>query len=576
MTRRSFKDFELAVFDCETDPFALESARANVFPRPFLCGFKSYETYVSFWGSDCIEQMMSWLDAQETRYLIYVHNGGRFDFNFLYDYVEEPVFIIRSNLVEFSQGVKNRKPHHVWRDSLRIIPVALSEFHKTSIDYAKLQKHRRDRYRKEIEAYQRADCEDLFALVKAFVQRFEDEKGNIPITIGQLAMKEFKALHEFVGASESTDEDMRDWYFGGRTQCFAAGVLKGPWVYYDINSSYPYAMKAFWHPTTDDWDEVDKPPMRSPKAWFAEITATNHQALPVKIKDDDGMIKTEFNVPRGRFFACSHELIPAIEAGMVEVERWHRILVPAEHARFSKFVDKWYPEKYRCRERGDKAGEIFSKIILNAAAGKLGQNPRDYQDYALCRDIFGDKELVKRGYEPTHIISNDPWLELYSKPSRVMTYKFNNVGIAASILSAARATMLRGLRDAIEPIYCDTDSVVCRAFNGAVSPSDLGAWKHETWRPTEGAPAVPVVADYAAIAGRKTYCLYNVVKGKIVPIKTSSKGGNLSADQIIDLARGGVIEDVLNEAPTFSIKSDPRYVKRSFRATVSKNVVSFV
>lgn len=571
MKRKKLSDYRTAVFDCETDPFSKQRAETATFPKPFTCAFHDGERFIEAWGPDCVERVMGEIAGLDDHYLIYVHNGGRFDFHFLFDYVEEPVFIIGSRLIEFSQGVHRRKAHHIWRDSLAIIPVALAEFHKTKIDYGLMEASRRDlpRNRRLIAEYLRDDCRDLFALVSAFRARFEDDKGGVPITVGQTAMREFLKFHTFERATERTDEHMRGWYFGGRTQCFAAGLLTGPFVYFDVNSSYPYAMRNFSHPVTDDWEQVDRPPLRRKGVWFAKVTARNRQALPVRL---DG--KTEFDCAEGMFWACSHELVPAIEFGQVEILAWHEIWVPAECKSFAAYVVYWYTEKTRCKLAGDRAGELFAKFMLNSCYGKMGQDPRQYKEYALCRDPFGDLALNDSGYEPDTMLRQEPWLELYSKPAPVFGHSFYNVGIAASITSAARSTMLRGLRDAVDPIYCDTDSVVCRAFTGNISDTALGAWKHETWVPPGTDKKIPVVAEYAAIAGRKTYCLYNKAGRKVIPIKWASKGGELTPEEIIDVARGGELEKV-NEAPTFSFKSDPRYIKRTFRMTVDPEISAF-
>jgi hypothetical protein len=494
---------------------------------------------------------------------------------------------VNGRLIEFSQGVSGKKPKHIWRDSLAIIPVGLAEYQKTEIDYSMFVPTKRDKpkIRPIIEAYLRDDCVFLYEIVSKFRERFTDENGSVAITVGQAAMREFVKFHDYERATEQTDEIMREYYFGGRTQCFASGILPGPWKVFDVNSSYPAAMRNFQHPLTDIWDERDKPPAATYKGvWFAEVEGTNFDAIPLF---DAEVERTEFNTGSGIFRACSHELVPAIKAGLFKPDRWHKVLVPERHGNFAEFVDYWYAEKVRCKAAGDVGGELFAKFMLNSCYGKLGANPRKYRDYALLRDVFADAKLTAfdllkqkvglatSGWQVETTLRTDPYLELWSKPSPVFGRSFNNVGIAASITSASRSIMLRGLQDAIEPIYCDTDSVICRDFRGDVSDTVLGAWKAEGWAP-KGERKRAIVADYCAIAGRKTYCLYNKEGRRIVPMKWASKGGDLSPEQIIDIAAGGEVQDKINEAPTFSIKSSPRYVKRTFRRTVDNRVKAFV
>ena len=63
----------------------------------------------------------------------------------------------------------------------------------------------------------------------------------------------------------------------------------------------------------------------------------------------------------------------------------------------------------------------------------------------------------------------------YSKDER-----YEDVAIAASITSAARAVLMRALHHAVRPIYCDTDSIICESMGeGADIGSELGQWKLE-------------------------------------------------------------------------------------------------
>ena len=565
--RKKVGDYRTAVFDTETDPFM-----ANRYPQPFACGFRTDDGhYHATWGENCVPDMMRHIKDLDTKYLIYVHNGGKFDFHFLWDYVEEPVFIINGRLVEFSMSVgSNRKPQHIWRDSLAIIPVPLADYQKTKIDYRIFEADRRElpHNKAKILAYLADDCRDLLSIVTAFRARFE-EGGKVPITIGQTALREFRKMHEYDRATDVTDQLMRRYYFGGRVQCFAAGVLPGPWRYYDVNSSYPASMRNALHPLSDDWEELDDYPGPDAGVWFAHVRARQRNALPVRLDEH-----TEFDMREGEFFACSHELVPAIEHGMVEVDEWLQIERPTKQGRFAEFVDKYTAEKIAADLSGDKAGRLFAKLLQNSCYGKLGQDPRKYSDYALCRDPFADVELLHKGYQPATMLRQAPYLELWSKPSMVMGYSFNNVGIAASITSASRAILLDGLQHATRPIYCDTDSIICEAFNGWIDDTALGAWKAEAWTPPGKSRKEPIIADYCAIAGRKTYCLFNVVRGRAVPIKWASKGGDLKPSEIIGAARGREFVRV-NEAPTYSTKSAPRFIHRTFRKTVADDVEAY-
>ena len=85
----------------------------------------------------------------------------------------------------------------------------------------------------------------------------------------------------------------------------------------------------------------------------------------------------------------------------------------------------------------------------------------------------------------------------------------------------------------------------------------MGAWKLEA------------EADFAAIAGKKLYTLYN--HGAKEPIKLSSKGGTLTMKELIKIAKGGLVE-FQNAAPTFSIRNETKFISRKFKNTVANSV----
>lgn len=141
-----------------------------------------------------------------------------------------------------------------------------------------------------------------------------------------------------------------------------------------------------------------------------------------------------------------------------------------------------------------------------------------------------------------------------------------NVATGASITSAARAELLHGIARAERPIYCDTDSLVCRDLD-MPDGAELGAWKHEG------------DATEAAIAGRKLYALWGEESADPVEaasrvkawgdprcIKLASKGVRLQAGSIREVAMGKVIRWKA-EAPTFNVAGGHFYLERDVRMT---------
>jgi hypothetical protein len=541
---RSTRKHKIAVIDVETDPF-----KRDRIPKPFCAAFYEPGRYIEKWGDDCIAVLLREVAELDDDYLIYCHNGGKFDFWYMLDWIDpdRQPFIINGRLTEWSMA----GTEHIFRDSMAIIPFALDQYQKQKVDYDKFEQPVRDLHRTEILAYLRSDCVNLYALCARFSERFRDERGNTPISIGQASIRELAALHPFERMTEASDSEIRPWYFGGRVQCFASGILKGPWQVYDVNSMYMHVMANFDHPLSKMFNTVERPPKRKGAVWFAEFKGRNRQALCVH-REDKGL---DFTRERGTFKAVSHELLPAIASGMVEIDEWVRILQPIETGRFDGFVGKFSDEKIAAKLAGDRIGELIAKFTGNSAYGKTGQNPADFKDYEILMDPLADGPLEEKQFKPECRISDEPFVELWARPTQFHNNGFYNVGIAASVTSAARSVLLDGLRMAQEPIYCDTDSIICRTFNGPVDPAKLGAWKHEA------------TAEFCAIAGKKMYCLYNKNGRKIVPIKWASKGGQLDPLEIIAMARGEIVEKT-QDAPTYSISRGIGFSTRKFRKTV--------
>lgn len=131
---------------------------------------------------------------------------------------------------------------------------------------------------------------------------------------------------------------------------------------------------------------------------------------------------------------------------------------------------------------------------------------------------------------------------------------FEDVAIAASITSAARAVLMLSIAQAYRPVYCDTDSLICeRLGSGLVqSETELGAWKLEA------------SGDEVAIAGKKLYALFD--KGELV--KSASKGVKLNGAEIREVAMGGTVL-WQNDAPNFSLLGGTRFVSRRAKSTIS-------
>lgn len=533
--RKKRAEREVAIIDFETDPF-----RFGRVPAPFACGVLWRGIYRDFWGADCGQQAVDYLLSITVPLVVYAHNGGKFDFFFLWKHLDNPVKIINGRIVAAKCGI------HEFRDSWAIMPFALARYKKTVIDYAKFEPEARDRHRAEILAYLKDDCTDLMELCSAFVKRF-----GWRLTIAGTAMKALDAIHPQEPTNENHDARFRPFYYGGRVECFESGVLDGAFKVFDVNSMYPGVMSSCDHPIGKQYVRAERLELNA-EGWlrdypgcmyFAEVDGDNLGALPTReIGGNHGL---RFDVTSGVFNTTSHELRAALDLGKFRVRRVLSAVVPVHVQRFDEFVTTYAAEKEKAKREGDKISEIFSKLIMNSAYGKFGQNPEAFCDYFIAiKGVHSDPD------GPEWRLNQDAenW-RIWEKTSPRKLYF--DVAIAASVTSAARAVLMRGIASAKRPIYCDTDSIICEGLSGVdLDEFRLGAWKLEA------------TGDRAAIAGKKLYALFDGAKA----VKSASKGLKISAEQVEKIARGGTVL-WQSEAPNFSLTGSTKFIARTARKT---------
>lgn len=559
----------VATFDTETDPFA-----HGRIVRPFTCGFyiPEIDFYVDFWGEEglCITYFFQWLEKvtapggefEGWEFMVFCHNFGNFDFYFCVEYVDagSKPFIINGRIVRISlQG-------HEFRDSYAMIPVALGEYDKEAIDYRCMEVGFRDVFRDKILHYQKRDCTALSELVTNWLEMFGDK-----MTMASVALPMLRSYHGFDTMSEGTDAEMRPYYFGGRNECFATGIMEGDFHVYDINSSYPDVMRRYRHPIGSVPKFETKITERS---HFAYIRAWSLGALPVR--ESNGSLA--FPIGTRDFYACIHEIRAGLATSTLKIHKvYHSIYFDGE-TNFANFIDTYYAMRLDASAKGDDIRKLFYKLVMNSSYGKFAQDPRKYENW-----LFDPDEIPSPGYciechsriskgqpkeecESCDCGGTSPYgwylhtqregRNIYASPQRVRAGSFYNVATAASITSAARASLLYGLQSARRPLYCDTDSIICEGFEGrenwgvSIDDKRLGAWKSEAR------------GDRVAIAGKKLYAVYSDSEC----IKKASKGVKLTADEIMRVCAGEVIE-YAHPVPKFKMDGSAQFTVRNIRRT---------
>lgn len=618
--------FKIAALDFETDPFKFGSVI-----KPFAYGLLLEDgTYYSSWDSDetdFLDGLLKVINDLPDNYIIYAHNGGRFDFFFLLDKIyggipdyskdNKGFFLINNRMTRIAYN------NHEFRDSYSIMPVPLkTSGTKLEIDYELMSVKHRYKQRSLIDEYLKADCESLLAMVLQYKETF-GKSGKMPLTMASAAFDELKHRHDFKKLPISLDSIIREYYAGGHTQCYVSGIVYAPHGgkinLFDVNSEYPSVMKFYEHPIGDVWIKGD---VITDNTFFIEWEGRNYGAVFQKTRDG-----VDFTVEQGVFKTTIHEYKQALELGLIEVDNILSTYDCDERTNFAVFVDEFFNRRLASAAVGDDILVLFWKLVLNSAYGKFGQNAENFGNYRLViKDsddyktlCYSDDFISETSIET--LINGEQYVIIKSSLSKdeIALQSRYNVATAASITGAARALLMRGLhaciKDAIPVIYCDTDSIFAWGYPTSldiVKDKTLGKWNHEAQ------------GEVMALAGKKQYALfdkhasyyldnpelkeaYTRLKWKketyenfacryksktykppkgfaYIPHqesgelvlwacnKMASKGTRISPQAIVDMAYDSSYENTYhNFAPTFSLTGSQSYITRRTKNTCTKN-----
>lgn len=575
-----------SVIDFETDPFEYGK---EVYP--FAWDFFDGKKHVTQWHHvynnprshlPCVESLVTFLHTLTEPHRIFAHNGGKFDFLYLLPWINrhDSMLVIDGRIVTCKIG------SHILHDSYAMLPVALKTTgEKLEIDYDKLKWECRHKHKDEIIRYLLQDTEALFNYATAWRNEF----GN-NVTMASAAMSKLKQFHSFEILSESWDTVIREYFYGGRVQCFASGIINQAIKHYDINSMYPSVMKHYLHPVSANPIEGNR---ITRNTYFVEWEGYSDAAMPVRAMDGS------LNFPNayGVYKSTIHEFNTGLELDCIQVNRVIRSWSFLKAISFDQFIDHYYGLRNIARENNDFVYMLFWKLVMNSAYGKFAQNPRNFFD----REIFQLDELPNSNdictcnaspeFEHEDCTCGKWILELPStkhgyaimKRKRVLKNRFaelnpgyRNVATAASITGAARSILFRAIRNCDTPLYCDTDSLFCSSLGDAkIDSKELGAWKLEN------------TGTRMAIAGKKIYALSNpelkcVCDGYGEVLKAfkemyqdcprhickASKGGVLSYSEIEAIAMGAVIK-YEKPSPAFKLDGSQKFFPRKIRSTVA-------
>lgn len=536
------------VIDCETDPF-----KVGRIPQPFIWGAyggKDHD-YLTF---DHVWQLVDFFKDQKS--VVYAHNGGKFDYHYLRDYINkgEAISIISGRLSKFRIGVCE------FRDSMNILPVPLAAFKKDLIDYSIMEADKRDDplYRREILHYLQNDCRYLHELIT------EHRKENgIVLTQASASMKKWLKESKTPRPKQSAlqFEILKPYYYGGRVQCFTSGAAHKKFKVVDINSAYPRAMLEA-HPFSTTPMILDHLP-RDGDLHKAMITVHGvaKGCFPWRNEKDKGLYFPDDEKTVREYHITGYELIAALKHDAFKIFKVGDVHYFPESVNFKEFILTNWDRRAQAKRDNNDALSLIVKLLMNSLYGKFASDYSKYFDYLLCHNDDIHRYLGE-GYETDAEWENAVWLmrRVISEEKQ----KFYNIATAASITGYVRAMLFEAMQVVHNPLYCDTDSFAVEDIGQLPMGDGLGEWKDEG------------DFDHYAIAGKKTYAFHKAGTpfaddlddaGNYKNYKVACKGVDLSPNEILNVANGK-IQKFASQVPTYSVKrQSPLFIDRRVSAT---------
>lgn len=435
---------------------------------PFLCGIRWGEKpddKIQFQGPDCIAKTLDWFldDSQafpDTHY--YAHNGGGFDHQFLiYEAIIRrpgqfrlmPVLSGGSTILVFVRR-KDDGQEFILYDSLRMfiaqslasIGEKMGVSKKGSMD---LDAPTNDPRWLE---YNDRDTLVLWQALDRLQTAIIELGGEMRATAASTAMDLFRRrfLKHPIAQYRNTRNISREVYVGGRTEVFDLRRRTGKINYYDVNSLYPFACL---NPLPVELVEVGRkstdglPKCGPNETLFANCLVEVPESCsvpPLPVRHNHKLV-----FPVGRFWGwwASPDLTNLLLAGgsVVRTSRFYRW-------RTEPIAREMMTELYKLRQTSSRPEMVVAaKGLMNSFYGKFGQKVE--RRVCVFNPDVGDMD------EGSWTLADEDrnyWAgEQEKEQDHILPH------IAAMVTSLARGIHYPLLLSCKDPIYCDTDSIIC-------------------------------------------------------------------------------------------------------------------
>ncbi len=407
------------------------------------------------------------MQSKYDNYRWFAHFGGRYDLNFVFDYLRKrsdidisfycsgsmviQMTIRRKGVITklcdsyrlFYMPGSNSETRTDNKTGLRSLGIAFDVAHKKGeIDYQAIE------YGKQLIEYNELDCRCLWEVI----ERFFIETGVYSETFATHALRVWRKdfLKETIWKPRPEVLELcRASYHGGRVEVFKH--QSDNLTAYDVNSMYPFVMQD---PMPVDYmGESNK----LKDNWYGFVDATVYVPEVYIPTLSIRMEKLYFpcGILRGTW--TTEELQNATLQGTT-IQKIHKAYYFHTREIFRDYVLKLYHLKKTATE----PTRTIAKGLLNALYGKFGQNP--------TKKIYCSESCAPNGaypiIEPNGYPSGFCYYERTSQSAYLLPH------LASAVTSKARLVLSSQLND--HSYYCDTDSVFTN--QQMETSKELGAW----------------------------------------------------------------------------------------------------
>jgi DNA polymerase type B, organellar and viral len=533
------------VYDLEWVPGTLEVRVIGVYDDKK--GYRYYRTLESFLAGE--------LTHSNRGRWFYAHAGGLADVQFVYQALKE--YDLRNPGVysldaSFSSSsaiiVKVRRGKQVWVfvDSYWLLRAKLKDIGEwigqskglatddddpdepgiTDDEFERRLRKRKDWYANvdlyQLVDYNENDCTILHSAISQFQETLLSMKGQLQMTLASCAMQLFRRryLTQDIATYDEINIKMRESYFASRVEVFDSEMDNG--YYFDINSSFPFAMKQAC--PGQFAGRIYKIPDNDRFIFFTdcEIEVRDNYITPMPVR-----MKGRVFFPSGKWRA----LVSSVDLELLQREGG-RINKVYETFLFHPFYDlaNYAQDIYDKRKNSENEFEkVVYKLLLNSLYGKFAESP--YKTKLLMNPPvtpipFREEETSAMKME---MLYAGVWLQ-----EQEVSIPHMSVAISSHITALARKTLYECLIQCREIHYCDTDGFsTTEEFS---TGKELGELKLEK----------------IVYSGKFLACKYYSLIGRVFNGKTGqwedssvfkAKGmSRLNATRFLKLLEGGSIE----------------------------------